>query len=115
MYDLYGQQEGGVATTLTRLPSTVKGSFAPKGLFSINIPDLGVNLVSNVPDQKNLKILYWHSYLMVGDYRNFIDQGEDQWGVNTAYFMEIMFQGLSLEVYNRVPGDRGVSKPKGTT
>ncbi len=98
-----------MATTLARLPSTVKGSFAPKGLFSINIPDLGVNLVSNVPDQKNLKILYWHSYLMVGDYRNFIDQGEDQWGVNTAYFMEIMFQGLSLEVYNRTPSQLNCS------
>jgi hypothetical protein len=109
MYDLYGPHEGGVATALARLPSTVKGSFAPKGLFAINIPDLGVNLISNVPEQKSLKILYWHAYLMIGDYRNFIDQGEDQWGVDAAYFMGIMFEGLSLEVYNRTPSQLNCS------
>ena len=109
MYAMYGQHEGGVPTVLARLPSTIKGSCAPKGQFSLHIPDLGVNLVSNVADNKALRIRYWHSYLMIGDYANFIDQGTDQWSVDTAHFYAIMFEGLSLEVYNRTPSQMNCS------
>lgn len=65
IHNLYGLQEGGVATELSRLPLTTKGSFAPKGLFAITIPDLGVNLVSNSGDQRALKVLYWHHHFIV--------------------------------------------------
>jgi hypothetical protein len=103
IYKLYGQQEGGVATELARLPSTTRGSCAPKGLVAITIPDLGVNLVTNVADQRALRVQYWHSYLMIGLHYHFTAMGLEPWGVNTAYFMSTIFRGLSLEVYNRTP------------
>jgi hypothetical protein len=88
---------------MSRLPSTTKGSCAPRGLFAITIPDLGVNLISNTADQRALKVLYWHSFLMIGHHHHFLAMGLDQWGVDTSHFMTIMYQGLSLEAYNRTP------------
>jgi hypothetical protein len=103
IFALYGQHEGGVATEMSRLPSTTKGSFAPRGLFAITIPDLGVNLVSNTADQRALRVLFWHSFLMIGHHYHFLAFGLDQWGVDTAHFMTTMYRGLSLEDYNRTP------------
>jgi hypothetical protein len=103
IYALYGQHEGGVATERSRLPSTIKGSCAPRGLFAINIPDLGVNLISNTGEHRGLKVLFWHSFLMIGHHHHFLAMGTDQWGVDTSYFMTTMYHGLSLEVYNRTP------------
>jgi hypothetical protein len=71
IYNLYGHHEGGEATKMARLPSTSKGSYAPKGLHALTIPDLGVNLVSNTAEQRALRVLYWHSYLMIGHHQHY--------------------------------------------
>jgi hypothetical protein len=86
IYKLYGQHEGGVATEMSRLPSTTRGSFAPRGLFALTIPDLGVNLVSNTAGQRALRVLYWHPFLMIGHHHHFLAMRLDQWGVDTAHF-----------------------------
>jgi hypothetical protein len=78
IYKLYGQQEGGIATERTRLPSTSKRSFTPKGLFAIAIPDLGANLVTNSSESRTLKVLLWHSLLMIGYHHHYIAMGLDQ-------------------------------------
>jgi hypothetical protein len=75
--NLYGVQEGGVPTIEVRLPSTKKGSHAPKGLHAITIPDLGVNLITNDGDNKTLKVKLWHTQLMIGnaDYWTHLGEG----------------------------------------
>jgi hypothetical protein len=96
-------KRGGVATEKTRSPSTPKGSFAPKGLFAITIPDLGVNLVTNSSESRALEVLLWHSLLMIGYHHHYIAMGLDQWGADTACFMSMLYRGLSLDTYNRTP------------
>jgi hypothetical protein len=101
IYKLYGSQEGGLATEQTRLPSTAKGSFAPKGLFNLNIADLGVNLITKSGESQSNRILLWHSLLMVGHHHHFSAMGSEQWGADTAQFMKSLYLGLSLDVFNR--------------
>jgi hypothetical protein len=103
IYKLYGPQEGGVATERIRLPSTLRGSYAPKGLIALNIPDLGVNLVTDSLDSKPLRILVWHSLLMVGSHAHWTAMGTILWGADTASFMAEMYKGLSLDVFSRTP------------
>lgn len=40
---------------------------------------------------------------MIGPHCHFGAMGLDQWGVDTAYFMKLMYRGLSMEPYNRSP------------
>jgi hypothetical protein len=103
IYSLYGLQEGGAATVRTRLPSTLRGSYAPKGLSALNIPNLGVTLVTDSPDSKPLRVLLWHSLLMVGNHAHWTAMGTMLWGADTASFMAEMYRGLSLDVFSRTP------------